>query len=193
MYINNIKFIEEDSTGCFKKDESYSINENIILLVGDQGVGKSTLLNILQQHKKCCQVKLTDLGLKGIDTWYFDAEKMNPRTKDPNLYSTINGQDKGIGYVNALTSRFKSHGEVLREFTVNAIRQAHDAVIFLDEPESALSIKNQKKLVIEIHEAVKRNCQFIIATHNYFLIKSVKTVLSLEHKKWMTAESFLNL
>jgi predicted ATPase len=47
-----------------------------------------------------------------------------------------------------------SHGEVLVDFTVNAIKKAKNCVILLDEPESALSIRNQWKLVKEIKKAV---------------------------------------
>lgn len=193
MYVKNIEFLEEDGTGSFVKGDKLELNENIVLLVGEQGVGKSTLLKILQHQSEITKINLTDLGNKGVDTFYFDTEKMNPRVKDPQLYSTASGEDEGIGYISALKSRFRSHGQVLIEFTVNAIQKADNAVIFLDEPESALSIRNQIRLVNEIHQAVKRSCQFIIATHNYYLINSVEKVLSLDNKSWISSKDYLNV
>lgn len=193
MYIKNIEFIETDEFGCFPKGTTLELSENIVLLVGDQGTGKSTLLKILQNQTKCAKIQLTKIGQMGVDTFYFDSEKMNPRITDPQLYSSINGADMGIGYTSAIMSRFKSHGEVLKDFTLEPLKEAKKCIIFLDEPESALSIKNQIALVHEIHDAVKRSCQFVISTHNYYLIKSVEKVLSLDTKSWVSSNDFLNI
>ena len=135
---------------------------------------------------------LTDAGLKGVETFYFDAEKMNPRTKDPNLYSNMDGTNKGIGFGNALQSRFMSHGQTLVAFTVDALRKVENCVVFLDEPESALSLRNQYNLTHEIFAAAtNRNCQMIVATHCSILIQAIDSVLSLEHRKWMPAQEFI--
>lgn len=78
------------------------------------------------------------------------------------------------------------------EFSVNAIKKAENCIIFLDEPESALSLRNQYNLVKEIDNANKRNCQIIVATHCLPLIEYADNVLSLEHKKWMSNNDFIN-
>lgn len=67
---------------------------------------------------------------------------------------------------------------------------AKECVIILDEPESGLSITNQFKLIQEIYNAIKRGCQFFIATHCYPLIES-GDVISLEHWKKMSGISFI--
>jgi len=168
--------------------------KNVTLLVGEQGCGKSTLLNLLRDNNKLLRCKLSkEAHIEGVQTYYFDSEKMNPRVVDPELYSNPDGSSRGIGYGGALRSRFMSHGEVLREFTVNRIREAKDCVLFLDEPESALSLKNQYKIAEEIKISVSNNVQLIIATHCLPIIESVDEVYSLEHKKWMKSEEFINL
>lgn len=116
---------------------------------------------------------------------------MNPRTSSLDNYSNPDGSKKGIGYGGALASRFKSHGEVLREFTVNAIPLSKNCVLFLDEPESALSVKNQYLLSKHINEAPSRNVQLVISTHCIPIIESVPEVYSLEHKRWMYSKEFL--
>lgn len=164
---------------------------DVNLFVGNQGCGKSTLLELLQKSHKDIEIKLSENVLQnGVDSFYFDSEKDNPRVKDPELFTSTQGQNIGIGYGGALTSRFQSHGEVLQEFIINPILKAKDCVLLLDEPESGLSITNQFKLIMAIEKAVENNCQFFIATHCYPLIQKFN-VISLEHKKQMKGEEFI--
>lgn len=167
----------------------------ITFLVGEQGCGKSTLLSLLQENSDKITVELTnDVITNGIETFFFDTEKMNPRTADIEAnYTTPSGGSKGIGPINAIMSKFKSHGEVLKEFTVNRIYQAKKCVLFLDEPESALSLRNQYKLAKELNEAINRNVQIIASTHCLPIIQSVNEVYSLEHLSWIKSEDFINL
>lgn len=165
---------------------------SVNLLVGNQGCGKSTLLEMLQKNHKDIKLTLSDNVIQnGINSFYFDSEKDNPRVKDPQLYTKANGDNVGIGYAGALTSRFKSHGEVLEKFIINPILEAKDCVILLDEPESGLSITNQFKLIDAIDKAVERGCQFFIATHCYPLIEKFD-VISLEHNRQMSGVDFIN-
>jgi predicted ATPase len=166
--------------------------KSITLLVGEQGCGKSTLLSLLSCNDKLINVKLSEsVHDEGIQTLYFDSEKMNPRVVDIEHYTNPNGTSRGIGVGAALKSRFMSHGEVLREFTVNGIKEAKDCVLLLDEPESALSLANQYRLARELQIAVSKNVQIIASTHCLPLIESVNEVYSLEHNRWMTSEEFV--
>lgn len=189
MYIEQAKIASKHR--CFKKGQKFEFRD-ITAIVGDQGCGKSTLLKGLQAQDPFLNIQLTTLGLKGVNSYYFDAEHMNPRTTDPNLYTKANGEEKGIGYTGSIMSRFKSHGEVLKLYTVECLKQAEDSVILLDEPESGLSLKNQYKLWVEIKAASERGCQVILATHSLVIIQSVEDVLSLEHGKWMKSDAFVN-
>ena len=128
---------------------------------------------------------------KGVNSFYFDSEKMNPRTTDPEYYTKPNGEDVGIGYRGALLSRFRSHGEVLQEFIFKPLASAKNCVILLDEPESGLSLTNQFKLIKAINKAVENDCQLFIATHCYPLIQSFD-VISLEHNKQMKGTEFID-
>ena len=183
MYLKSGTILEDHR--CFTKGDTFEFSD-VTLLVGDQGCGKSTLLNLLQQNK--LELDLTDLGKAGVNSYFFDAEKMNPRITDPQMYTNFDGTNRGIGMGNAVASRFMSHGETLVAFTVEALQKAEDCVILLDEPESSLSIRNQFRLSEAIFDAVTRNCQLIVATHCLPLIQSAPFVLSLEHKKRLNSE-----
>jgi predicted ATPase len=176
---------------CFKKGQKFKFRD-VTIIVGDQGCGKSTLLKGLQAQDKFLDLRLTPLGLKGVNSFYFDSEHMNPRTTDPTLYSKANGEDIGIGYAGSIMSRFKSHGEVLRMYTIDCLKKARDSVILLDEPEAGLSLKSQYKMWDEILKASGRNCQIIMATHSLAIIQAAGDVLSLEHGKWMKSGDFIS-
>jgi predicted ATPase len=61
-----------------------------------------------------------------------------------------------------------SHGEAYLDFFASRMRKGQ--LYLLDEPETPLSIQNQLTLVALIDEAVKNDCQFIIATHSPILM-----------------------
>jgi len=187
MYVESCEII--NNKYCHNIGDKYTF-EDITLLVGDQGCGKSTLLSMLRDNVDL-KVNLTALGIQGVNTFYFDFEKDNPRIKDPQLFTNPSGTNKGIGYAKAISVRFQSHGEALKEFSIEPLKKAKDCVVFLDEPESALSLRNQFLLIKTIKEAVQRKCQFIIATHCLPLISSVDTVLSLEDDRWLTSKEFI--
>jgi predicted ATPase len=164
----------------------------ITLLVGEQGCGKSTILTLLRDNSDYLKLTLSESTIKNsIDTFYFDTEKMNPRISGLDNYTTPNGISNGIGIGGAIVSHFKSHGEVLREFTVNRIDETTNCVLFLDEPESALSLRNQYLIADKINKATERNTQLIIATHCLPLIESVDGVFNVEEMKWMKSKDFI--
>ena len=190
LYLKSVKLLEDKF--CLKKDLKIDF-QPVTLLVGEQGCGKSTLLSLLQQNSEIIEVDISDfVKITGVDTFYFDAEKMNPRTTDLQMFSNPDGTSRGIGMGAAMQSHFMSHGEVLKEYTVNRIKDAKNCVLFLDEPESALSLRNQFKLAKEIKNATNNGVQLIVATHCLPIIEHFDKVYSLEHLKWMSSEEFIN-
>ena len=187
MYLIKIK-IKEDFR-CLIKDTKIELRP-LTLLVGEQGCGKSSLLELLQRNE--IDYELSELGKGGVESFYFDSEKMNPRLQGIEAFSNPDGTNKGIGVGGGLMSKFKSHGEVLREYTVDRIKDAKDCVLLLDEPESALSLTNQYKLAKELKKAKERNVQLIVATHCLPIIESIEEVYSMETMGWIKSDEFIN-
>lgn len=192
IYVEKIKVVN-NSYPSNVLDRGLEIEcSSINLFVGNQGCGKSSLLNMMMSNHGDLNITLTDHAIQhGVDTFYFNSETDNPRTKDPTLFTTPSGQNIGIGYGGALASRFRSHGEVLSDFIFGPLEKAENCVIFLDEPESGLSLTNQFRLVDTIKTAVTKGCQLFIATHCYLLIKGFD-VISLEHKRSMSGKEFIH-
>jgi predicted ATPase len=57
-----------------------------------------------------------------------------------------------------------SHGEAYLSFFSSRMKE--NSLYLLDEPETPLSIQNQLSLLYLIDEAVKKGCQFVIASHS---------------------------
>jgi predicted ATPase len=160
-------------------------------IVGEQGCGKSTLLKMLQNHHEGLSVELSEeMKSTQVSTYYFDSETMNPRVVDPILYTNPDGTRKGIGMANAVSARFQSHGQTLVKFILDPLRSAKDCIIFLDEPESGLSIPNQFRLRDELENAHTRGCQIFLATHSAILIQGWP-VFHLESNSWIDGSEYL--
>lgn len=154
------------------------------VIVGENGSGKSTLFQLISPEDsifKGYKVKLANPGQK-VEYRGFDTEKMNPRlrkdTKDPVL---------------AVLSSWASHGETMLPILewCKEAKNASNMIIFIDEPEAGISLRNQKKLFKAFKIAEKNGNQVIITTHSFVLIKSVEKVFDLDKKEWVSSTNYL--
>lgn len=135
--INSIKFINQYRT--FKKNEVFSLKP-ITLLVGDQGIGKSSFLEAIIDDK----IVLRTPDYKG-EYSKLDLEKDNPRIKNYLM------DNPGF----QIASKFLSHGQTLLPI-LESMKIFKNQLILLDEPETALSIKNQYKISRILKNSLKK-------------------------------------
>ena len=179
--INKITFLKDYR--CFKEGESYSFNSGVNLLVGDQGCGKSSLLTLFKQRKTTSGI--IDISTdKLTSTASFDFEHDNLRTQG----RLTNGGALKL----QVTSLWSSHGQSVN-YILTRLDELETDVIFMDEPDMALSIRSILKLVNKLQEVEKLGKQVITAVHNPLIISKFERVLSLEHKVWMSNREFINL
>lgn len=167
---------------CFKKGATIEFKNNTTLLVGDQGVGKSTLLKALQNfnnYKDTIAVKTSG----EVSTLFFDTEKDNPRVQPGGL-------EKDALY--RVSVAFVSHGETILPL-MEHITTEKNRLIMIDEPESGLSIRSQYKLVGYFNKAVENGCQLLVATHSMAIIESYREVFNLEIMKYQSSQDFVNI
>lgn len=193
IYIEKVTIRDKTHPGTGKLKRGFEFDcGHVVVFVGEQGCGKSTMLNLLQKNHSDLKIKFSDHVLKnGVKHYYLNTELDNPRIKHPQMFATPSGSDKGIGFGVALQSRFRSHGEVISDLIIKPLEKFRDCVVIIDEPENGLSITNQFKLIKAINKAVKNGCQVFIATHCYPSIQEFN-VISLQHHKCMSGAEFID-
>ena len=168
---------------CFKAGETIEFRPGVNLLVGDQGTGKSSLL-ILFSSKQTKEERARIRQIEGdkCKQWSFDFEKDNFRTKT----------HVGKNAMAEISSRFWSHGESCWLILNNMPQgETKPGVFFMDEPDMALSVRSAHRLVRAFEKTVSFGHQIIAAVHNPIVIAAFSEVYSLEHRKWMPSQEFL--
>jgi predicted ATPase len=87
----------------------------------------------------------------------------------------------------------ESHGESMLPLLTYILKNAHDCTIFMDEPETALSLKNQFWLVKQmIESSVINKNQIIISTHALGIIQHFPMVFDMEAREWGEQRNLCN-
>ena len=183
-YLNNLPVIK-----YLSKAENLSLNSNVTFFVGENGTGKSTLLEAIAvaygfnaeggsknftfstnaTHSEL--YKHLSLAKRGFarDGFFLRAESLyNVATnidvmdKEPSFDPPVIESYGGVSLHN------QSHGESFLSIVQN--RFFGNGLYILDEPEAALSPMRLLTLIAEINELVKKDSQFIIATHSPILM-----------------------
>lgn len=168
---------------CFKEFDSFVFRPGVNLLVGDQGCGKSSLLEAIKDSGPTSTCDRAIIETDGVcKSYYFDFEKGNPRTLS-YFGDDIMGQ---VGMM------FSSHGQANLAM-IKGLDKAADCIVMVDEPDSALSIRSCMKLVAQLKNLEQRSAQVIAAVHNPVVIQAFDEVYSLEHRLWLTGSEFMGL
>jgi len=172
-YLRNIPALQFEDALVFEK--------NITFFVGENGTGKSTLLEAIavacgfnpeggtknynfstyDSHSNLHEaIRLGKGAYKPEWSYFLRAESFyNVATKEME-YSTGSHPSQ----------RFheKSHGESFLALAQNSFRP--NGLYLLDEPEAALSPQRQLTLMIEMHKLAQNGAQFIVASHSPILL-----------------------
>lgn len=155
------------------------LSHPVVLLTGENGSGKSTLLQsiyyALREEEISNYVYRLDTGGLNLEKVYlFDAEQHNPRTQ----LDLFRDDPETLDFL-----RMASHGQVmLSMFRENFPSLPDGTVLLLDEPEMALSVSNQKRILKMLFElSDQRKFRIVAATHSPILIESPDTyVINLD-------------
>lgn len=197
LFIRSIKLKKESPS---KEDYPFSLpaiqqlrelafHPNVTFLVGENGSGKSTILEAIaasygfnpEGGTKNFQFASYDshsglhdyiIVVKGVrrpdDGFFLRAESFY------NVASNIEELDRQ-GYGPRIIEQYggvslheQSHGESFMSLFIHKFKG--NGIYILDEPEAALSPSRQLTMIARLHELVEQGCQFIIATHSPILM-----------------------
>jgi len=149
------------------------LSHPLVMLSGENGSGKSTLLHSIHyalQGEKAegYAYKLDRGGVKKGKVFLFDAEQHNPRMQ----IDLFKDQPEMLEFL-----QLASHGQVmLAMFRQNFPALAPGTTLLLDEPEMALSVSNQRRILKMLKELVEqRNFRIVCATHSQVLLEDPET------------------
>lgn len=157
---------------AFPSGHSFEFDPAITWLVGENGCGKSSLLNLINTYEKMrdkTPIVVETVGERG-SLFFFDTEKMNPRVRHG-----LANEAEALKFQVATILSKASHGQTLFPILMAATKEHNfeNAVALVDEPESGVSPWNQKKLLDAwVKATAERGTQFVIATHSPIFIQS---------------------
>jgi predicted ATPase len=156
------------------------LSHPLVMLTGENGSGKSTLLHSIHYALKGEQAegflyKLDRGGVKTGKVFLFDAEQHNPRMQ----LEFFKDQPEMVEFL-----QLASHGQVmLAMFQQNFPALEPGTTLLLDEPEMALSVSNQRRILKMLQELVDhRGFRIVCATHSPILTAAPETyVINLDN------------
>lgn len=164
-----------------EKVDGLTLEKPVTFFVGENGTGKSTLIEAIavamgfngeggsrdfyfstqDTHSPLCDYLTIGKSVWPKDGFFLRAESFY------NTASYLEQNSTMIRY-GGVSFHKQSHGESFMALAVN--RFEGNGLYILDEPESALSPQRLMELLVVIDELVKKNSQFLIATHSPILM-----------------------
>ncbi|MFI3141601.1 MAG: AAA family ATPase [Clostridia bacterium] len=212
-YLNNLPVIKH-----FIDNESLPLKSNVTFFVGENGTGKSTLLEAIAvaygfnaeggTKNFCFSTKNSHSDL------YKHLTLVKSSFANDGFFLRAESFYNAASYIDELEDitpthtygdvslHKQSHGESF--LTLIQERFGENSLYILDEPESALSPMRQLTLIAHIDNLIKQNSQFIIATHSPILMafpnaeilefsqQGIKSVDFKETEHYKITKSFLN-
>jgi predicted ATPase len=149
------------------------LSHPLVMLRGENGSGKSTLLHSIHYALRGQSVdgyiyRLDPGEVKIGESYLFDAEQHNPRQQ----LDLFKNQPEMLEFL-----RMASHGQVMLSlFRESFPKLPEGSILLLDEPEMALSVSNQRRILKMLQELVdRRHLRIVCATHSPALIDARET------------------
>jgi predicted ATPase len=155
------------------------LSHPLVMLQGENGSGKSTLLHSIFYALRGENVEGYVYRWEAADAkiprpYLFDAEQHNPRQQ----LEFFKDQPEMLEFL-----RTASHGQVMLSlFQESFPKLPAGTILLLDEPEMALSVSNQRRILKMLMELVdQKKFRIVCATHSPVLIEAKETyVINLD-------------
>lgn len=194
MNLASLAFIQ--SIHPYTKGFKVSFDDSIVILVGDNGCGKSTILDALRDH---FSIK-DETGLKRSYT-YMTKVDTDFTSKDV-IYTDFHADN--VKFVNSFRGDYSIQSQQMSLSTgqgnlllLDKINGAIDKLIIMDEVGMSKSIKHQIMTANLMAQLVNRGNQIVCSTHSAEIMKladkKMATLFCPENKEYYTScQAFLD-
>lgn len=198
-YLLGIKLLREKvedfnrypfSLDVIQQLDGIEFHPKVTFIIGENGTGKSTLLEAIatayglnpeggsknfrfstrSSHSELYKyIRLIKNYRRPSDSYFLRAESyFNVGTEIENLDEDPFGGPPIINSYGGTSLHEQSHGESF--FSLLKHGFSGQGLYILDEPEAALSPTRQMAMLTRIHELIKKQSQFLIATHSPIIL-----------------------
>ena len=205
----------------FSKGLSIEFKEGVNIIVGENGSGKTTLISLIKNYvgtpykgmfsitndyedeedyylryqdkdNRSIKVEVDERRATYKNTIFFNGEEDNPVIAIPKMINPFNKNSNSL-VAQLFWANEESHGESMLPAIDYILTEAKGGyVIFMDEPETALSLKNQIRLANQIRQSAEKfGNQLIISTHSLAVINEFNTIFDMETRKWVNREDYV--
>ena len=177
------------SIPAVKKIDSVQLSNPVTFFVGENGSGKSTIVEAIavaagfnaEGGTKNYNFSSADTtsSLKDAITLIrgYRREKYGYFLRAESFYTTANYADSGTALGPILFDGKRIHEQSHGEAFMSIVGTFRPGLFIFDEPESALSPQRQLALILAIDQLIKEGSQFIIATHSPILLAYPKATI----------------
>lgn len=167
--------------------DGLELDPGVTFLVGDNGTGKSTLVEALavaagfnaeggsQSFRFATRATESSLGDALVLRWGHTKPRTGYFLRAESFYNVateienLERVDPGLlGAYGGRSLHERSHGESFIDLAVH--RFGPNGLYLLDEPEAALSVRGCLAMLTRIADLVDEHCQFVVATHSPILL-----------------------
>ena len=202
----------------FSKDFMIEFKSGVNIIVGENGCGKSTLIRLIRGYVGTSFKDLISFDdkmknenyylrhyqdnyngpliidgiAKYINTIFFDGENDNPVIALPKMINPM--KDDFVKLTTEyIFSNEESHGESMLPLINYILDNAKGGyTIFMDEPETALSLGNQLKLAQKLKKSANEfGNQLIVSTHSLAIINEFQDIYDMEDRKWVDSRIYV--
>jgi len=206
----------------FSKGLCIEFKPGVNIIVGDNGSGKTTLISLIKSfvgkpfgknfsfddkwddeeyyykhyqddYKGPLKVDVDKRRATYKNTIFFNGEEDNPVTAIPKMANPMRDDFISLS-AQLMFAQEESHGESMLPAIDYILTEAKGGyIIFMDEPETALSLRNQIRLANQIRQSAEQfGNQLIISTHSLAVINEFNTIFDMETRKWVDTGKYVN-
>ncbi len=188
MILNKITIHQEYRK--IPKDFSLEFKNKTTVITGENGTGKSTILDLINQTNK--EQYSSNFSNYTLDTTSELKDNIEYLDSVSGLLKTLSYFDDDNMDLQIKCLKSSSGESLLYQLSNLNNKDLNNKLLILDEPERGLSIKQQLTLgkYLKFLEENFENLQIIVVTHGYVILIKQEEVFSMNCHKYIKVEDF---